>query len=146
MSSLNAFCFTGRAGRDPEIRHLDSGVAVTRTLVALNLRPRKGEEQPPIWVEVAMWGKRAQGIADYVRKGDLLAIHGELQPPDAWIDQQGNARVRIKVNANEIQFLHGPGREQSQQGTPAPSSQSNASGRNGGSTSRWISTVEEMPF
>ena len=146
MSSLNVFSFTGRAGRDPEIRHLDGGVAVTTTLVAVNQRQRKGEEQPPLWIEVAMWGKRAQGIADYVRKGDLLAISGELQPPDPWVDQQGNARARLKVNASDIQFLHSPNREQGQQPAPAAAptqaSSWNTSSRSGG----WEDSTNEIPF
>lgn len=146
MSSLNVFSFTGRAGRDPEIRHLDSGVAVTTTLVAVNPRQRKGEEQPPLWIEVAIWGKRAQGIADHVRKGDLLAIHGELQPPDSWVDQQGNARVRLKVNANDIQFLHSPSREQGQQPAPAAAARQTSNWEPSSRSGGWESSSDEIPF
>lgn len=110
--SLNAFSFTGRAGRDAEIRYFDDGRSVASVPIAINLRQRKGEDVPPIWVEVSLWGKRAQALADYIRKGDLLAVAGELQAPDAFTDKAGNARCRLRVSANEIAFLHSPSREQ----------------------------------
>ena len=123
--SLNAFNFTGRAGRDAEIRYFDDGRSVASVPVAINLRQRKGEDVPPVWVEVSLWGKRAQALADYVRKGDLLAVAGELQAPEAYTDKAGSARYRLRVSANEIAFLHSPSREQpsgSSAAQPAPRS------------------------
>lgn len=110
--SLNAFSFTGRAGRDAEIRYFDDGRSVASIPVAINLRQRKGEDVPPVWVEVSLWGKRAQAIADCIRKGDLLAVAGELQAPEAFTDKTGNARYRLRVSANEVAFLQSPSREQ----------------------------------
>lgn len=142
MSSLNSFCFTGRAGKDAEIRYLDSGTSVATTVVAVNMRQRKGEDQPPLWVQVAMWGKRAQSIADHLKKGDLIAVTGELQAPDAWVDQSGQARVRVKVNATEIQFLQSAQRAQEQSARPNQQSSTSSWDAPRG----WERTAEEVPF
>lgn len=140
MSSLNTFCFTGRAGKDAEIRYLDSGTTVATALVAVNMRQRKGQEQLTLWVEVAMWGKRAQAIADHLKKGDLVAVTGELQAPDSWVDQGGQARVRVKVNATEIQFLQSPQRAQEQVAAASPQDS------RWDAPSSWQTPAEEVPF
>lgn len=106
--SLNTICFTGRAGNDPEIRYLDDGKSVASVPVAINQRKRKGEDQPPLWVEVSYWGATAQVLYDYVKKGSLIGVSGRLEPADAWVDKQGNARARLKVAGNTLELISSP--------------------------------------
>lgn len=105
MSSLNSVSFTGRAGRDPEVRYFDDGRNVANVVIAVDQRKRKGEDQPPIWVDCAFWGKTAQVVADYVQKGTMIGVVGELLPPDAFQDKQGNLRAKVKVAASNLTLL-----------------------------------------
>lgn len=100
--SLNAATFVGRAGRDAEIRFLDNGKQVANFTIAVNRRKRDSE---PLWVKVEVWGKPAQVAADYVRKGTMVGISGEIDL-DSWSDRtSGEMRQQIKITANDLRLL-----------------------------------------
>lgn len=134
MNSINTITFTGRCGKDPEIRFFDDGKAVARLNLAVS-RKFKGEEEV-FWVEVSIWGKTAQNASDYIKKGTLVGVTGRMEPAEAWIDKQGNARASIKITANGWEILRQPG-------------DGSASGRGGygqDSYSQGSRSLEELPF
>lgn len=76
--SLNMVTLVGRAGRDPEVRYFESGNVLCTLTLAVNRLKRKGEDTPPDWFNLEVWGKTAEIAGEYVRKGSLIGISGSL--------------------------------------------------------------------
>ncbi len=104
MSSLNVCSFTGRAGRDPEVRYFESGSMVANLTLAVNRRSRDDE---PDWFNLEIWGKQAQVAADYVRKGSQLGIIGSLKL-GRWTDRTtGEERIKPVITVDRLELLGG---------------------------------------
>jgi len=64
-----------------------------------------------MWVRVSTWRKTAEFIAQYVGKGDIVTIDGELTPdketgnPRIWTSNEGEARASYEVNARNVQLI-----------------------------------------
>jgi single-strand DNA-binding protein len=102
MASLNVCSFTGRAGRDPEVRYLDNGNAVANLTLAVDGWKRDAE---PLWLTLKIWGKTAQVAADYVRKGSQIAVSGQLEN-ESWTDKAtGEKRSKVVLNVKELTLL-----------------------------------------
>lgn len=82
--SVNIVHLVGRAGRDPEIRYLDSGKVLCKFSLAVNRRSKRDDQ--PDWFNLEVWGKTAEVAANYVRKGSLIGIQGGLKI-DTWEDR-----------------------------------------------------------
>lgn len=97
----------GNCGRDPEMRYTPSGVPVTNFTVAANRRWKneKGEDQEKTtWFRVTCWRKLAETTAQYVHKGKLLMVEGEVEA-QAYTDREGNARATLELTATTVKFL-----------------------------------------
>jgi single-strand DNA-binding protein len=102
MASLNVCSFTGRAGRDPEVRYLESGSVVANLTLAVDGWKRDSE---PLWLPLTIWGKTAQVAADYVRKGSQIAVSGQLQN-ESWTDKAtGEKRSKVILNVKDLTLL-----------------------------------------
>ena len=102
MASLNVCSFTGRAGRDPEVRYLESGSVVANFTLAVDGWKRDAE---PLWLTLKIWGKTAQVAADYVRKGSQVAVSGQLEN-ESWTDKAtGEKRSKVVINVKELTLL-----------------------------------------
>lgn len=66
----------GRCGRDAEYKQTQGGAELCRFTVAADVG--YGDSKQTIWVDVTRWGKGAQGLASYIRKGDPVAVTGEM--------------------------------------------------------------------
>jgi single-strand DNA-binding protein len=109
----------GNLGRDPEIRHLPSGQAVTNLSVAANRRwtdQANGEPQEEVcWFHVSVWGKQAEAANEYLGKGHEVLIEGRLRPdpstggPRTYARNDGTAGASFEVVADRVQFLGGNG-------------------------------------
>ena len=116
MNSVNHVMVLGNLTRDPELRYTPSGTAVCQLGVALNRRWRDqaGELQQEVtFVDVTVWSKQAETVAQYLTKGRAVAIEGRLQQ-DTWETESGERRSRLKVVAQRVTFLS------SANGSPAP--------------------------
>ena len=116
MNSVNHVMVLGNLTRDPELRYTPSGTAVCQLGVALNRRWRDqaGELQQEVtFVDVTVWNKQAESVAQYLTKGRAVAIEGRLQL-DTWETESGERRSRLKVVAQRVTFLS------SANGSPAP--------------------------
>lgn len=115
MASLNSCSFTGRAGRDPEIRYLESGNQVANLTLAVSGFKRDAK---PLWLSLTIWGKTAQVAADYVRKGSMIGVSGELEQ-ETWTDPTtGEERSKIILNVRSLTLLDGKPKEE---GSPSQS-------------------------
>lgn len=108
-SSINRVCISGNLTRDPELRQTQSGTQVLSMGVAVNERakdPQTGEwGDRPSFVDVTVWGNRAQALAGFLRKGTHVAVSGRLRQ-DRWQDRQtGENRSRIGVVADEVDVM-----------------------------------------
>ena len=99
----------GNLGRDPEMRYTPSGKAVTNFTVAVNRKwtNQSGEQQEKTtWFRVAAWDKLGEMCNQYLSKGRLVLVEGEVEAK-AWTSQEGEARASLELSARNVRFLGG---------------------------------------
>lgn len=114
---MNQVILIGRLTRDPELRFIpNSGTAVARFSLAVN-REFKREGQPDAdFFNIVVWGKQAENCANYLKKGRLVAVNGNLRNNN-YEDKNGVKHYNVEINANRVEFLEwGDRNDQSQQG------------------------------
>ena len=110
MNNLkNKVQLIGNLGMNPEIKNLDSGKKLAKFSIATNesYRNAKGEKiEETQWHNLVAWGKTAEIIEKYVKKGNEIAIEGKLVNRN-YDDKDGNKRYVTEVLVNEILMLGG---------------------------------------
>lgn len=107
---MNQVTLVGRLGKDPETRTTGSGMVVASLSVATTERKKEGDK----WVEFAEWhkvtvfGRMAENVARYKKKGEQIAVTGRLKT-DKWQDKDGNDRYTTAIIADNIEFIGGSG-------------------------------------
>jgi single-strand DNA-binding protein len=113
MASLNRVFLIGNVTRDPELRYIPSGTAVTDLGVAVNRvwTGQDGQKHEEVtFVDVTLWARQAELASEYLTKGRPVFIEGRLQL-DQWQDKEGQKRSRLRVVGERMQFLGaGPGK------------------------------------
>jgi len=105
MSDLNEFTATGRLVEDPDLRYTAEGTALARFRLAVNGVPRKDrEEQETLFIPVTAWGKLAETLSEYARKGHRIGVSGKLKL-NSWTTQDGQKRQRIELALRRAVFL-----------------------------------------
>lgn len=105
----------GNLGRDPEMRYTPSGQAVTNMSVATNRRftDNSGtQREETVWFRVSVWGRQAETVHQYLRKGRQVLVEGRLVAdengnPRIWNRQDGTPAASFEVNAQTVRFLGG---------------------------------------
>ena len=106
MANFNRVVLVGNVTRDPELRHIPSGLAVSEIGLAVNDRRKT---QAGEWIEetsfidVTLWGRQAEIVCEYVSKGSPLLVEGRLKQ-DTW-EQEGQKRSKLKVIAEKAVLL-----------------------------------------
>ena len=109
--SMNKITIIGNLGRDPEMRYMQSGDAVTNFSVATShrYRTRDGDQREETeWFNVSAWGRLAEITNQYLSKGRQVYVEGRLSSR-MYQTQSGETRVSLDVRASEVQFLSGSG-------------------------------------
>lgn len=106
--SINSVTISGNLGRDAELRATKSGMQVLGFSVCANSRVKRGDswEDKPNWVDVSIFGKRAESVARYLTKGTHVTIHGRLNQR-TWETDDGQRRSKLEVIADDIDFSGG---------------------------------------
>ena len=108
MNNLkNKVQLIGNVGQLPEVKTLENGKKVANLNLATNETyiNAKGEKITNTqWHMLVAWGKSAEIIENYVKKGDEVAIEGKLQY-ETYDDKEGNKRYLTKININDILML-----------------------------------------
>lgn len=108
MANLNKVMLIGNLTRDPELRHTPKGSAVTDLGIAVNRKIQDGNggwKDETTFVDVTVWGTSAENAHKYLSKGRGVFIEGRLQM-DMWDDKTtGQKRTKLKVVADNLQFL-----------------------------------------
>lgn len=123
MPNLNKVHLMGNLTRDPELRFTPANTAVCQIGLAINRKWKDGNgeaKEEVTFIDCEAWGRTAEILNQYVRKGNPLYVEGRLKL-DQWQDKEGNNRSKLKVVVEEMQFLHSKG-EGGQQSPPATQS------------------------
>jgi single-strand DNA-binding protein len=96
-------------GQDPEIRFAANGNAVANMSIATS-KKYKGEEETE-WHRVVCFGKLADVVREWVHKGDLIGIQGEIRTRK-WQDKTGNDRYSTEIIAHRMDMLGSANRNQ----------------------------------
>ena len=125
MASFNKVILVGNLTRDPELRYTPKGMAIAKIGVAVNRvwTNEAGEKKEEVtFVDVDVFGRTAENVGQYMRKGRPILIEGRLRL-DQWDDKQtGQKKSRLGVVAETVQFLGSPGGPggPGAEGAPAP--------------------------
>ena len=106
MASFNRVVLLGNVTRDPELRYIANGTAVTDIGLAMNERRKtpSGEwVEETTFVDVTLWGRTAEVAGEYVTKGSPLLIEGRLKL-DTW-EKDGKKNSKLKVIGDRMQLL-----------------------------------------
>ncbi|MBI3466525.1 MAG: single-stranded DNA-binding protein, partial [Planctomycetes bacterium] len=110
MASLNRVFLIGNLTRDPELRYIPSGTAVTDFGLAVNQNwtGKDGQKhEDVVFVDVTLWARQAELACEYLTKGRSVFIEGRLQL-DQWQDKDGQKRSKMRVVGERMQFLGAP--------------------------------------
>lgn len=96
----------GRLGKDPELRYTPSEKAVANITVAVT--EKWGDDEKTIWYRATAWGKRAEVINQYFKKGDMILLVGRPGEPSAWTPRDGgDPRAQNEFTIDEFSFVGG---------------------------------------
>lgn len=120
MANFNKVILAGNLTRDPELRYTPKGSAVVEIGMAINRKWKSetGEAKEEVtFVDVSAFGRTAEVIAQYLKKGRPIMIEGRLKY-DQWDDKQtGAKRSKLRVVAESFEFLDSGARAEG--GAPA---------------------------
>lgn len=107
--SLNRVCLLGNVGKDPDVRYLDTGVAVAQFSLATTERGYAKEDGTQIpdrteWHDIVAWRGLAKTIEKYVKKGDKLYVEGKLRHR-SYDDKEGVRRRTTEVFIENMEML-----------------------------------------
>lgn len=143
--SFNRITLVGNLTRDPEIRYVGSGAAVTKFTLAVNRRSKQQEETD--YIDCVAWDKLAETCNTYLKKGMSCLVDGRLSIR-SYDDKDGNKRKATEVVVNTMQMLDRANRGGGENGGGAyerPRAAAPA-GNNGGGYDDSALDEEEIPF
>ncbi len=129
MASLNKALIIGHLGKDPEMRYMPDGGAVANVSIATSetWKDKSGEKQEKTeWHRVSFFGKLAEIVGEYLKKGALVYVEGRIQTRK-WQDKDGADKYTTEIVADRMQMLGGKPdgerapRESKPREEPAPS-------------------------
>ena len=105
MASFNRVVLVGNLTRDPELRYIPSGTAVSDIGLAVNDRIKRGDQwvEEPVFVDITLWGRTAEIANEYLSKGSPVLIEGRLKL-DRW-EKDGQKHSKLKVIGERLQML-----------------------------------------
>ena len=115
-ANFNKVLIMGNLTRDPELRYLPNGTAVTSFTIASNrtYTLQTGEKKEEVaFIRVVVWGRRAETSAEYLNKGSSAFVEGRLQSR-TWEAQDGQKRSTVEIIADNVQFLGRPRKDNQQ--------------------------------
>jgi single-strand DNA-binding protein len=103
----------GNLGKDPEMRFMPDGTAVTSFSIAVDreFTRKTGEKVKETgWFRISVFGKRAEACNDFLKKGSKVLVEGTFTPdenggPAIWTDKSGKPRANFEVMATDVKFL-----------------------------------------
>jgi len=109
MASVNKVILIGNLGKDPEVRHLEGGVAVARFPIATSesFKDKSGQKQERTeWHNIVVWRGLAEVAEKYLKKGNSVYIEGRLRTNN-YQDKDGVQRYSTEIVADNMTMLGG---------------------------------------
>ena len=107
MAGVNKVILIGNLGKDPEVRYLDSGVAVANFSLATteSYKNKEGERVSQTeWHNVVLWRGLAEVAEKWLKKGSSVYIEGKIRNRK-WEDKEGNTRYSTDIIAEKMTML-----------------------------------------
>ena len=101
---MNSWNFTGNLGNDCEQRYMQSGDSVVS--FSVGVKSGFGDKATTTWAKCAIFGKRGESVAPYLKKGTLVGISGEVNNRE-YQDKEGQKRYSLDVRVNDLTLLGG---------------------------------------
>ena len=105
--TINRVELLGRVGADPDLKYSQNGTAICQFRMATDRRRQNGETEAD-WHSIVCWGKQAEAVTEYVRKGNRLYVSGSLAQ-NSYETEDGERRYRTEIHAQEVVFLDSNG-------------------------------------
>lgn len=137
MSGVNKVILVGNLGKDPEVRHMDSGRAVANFSLATSetYKNKDGERVTHTeWHNCVVWSPLAEIVEKYTKKGSQIYLEGKLATR-SWEDKEGNKRYTTEIVGREITLL---GKSETKGSNPALA--------NVPEVKEMTATVDDLPF
>lgn len=120
---MNTISLIGRLGKDPEVRYFDDGKVVGKVSIAV----RKWGEGAD-WFNIEVWGKQAQTLGDYCRKGDQIGVSGRMSQESYKDKTSGEERKSWVVKVNSLELIGGKRDQEQPQQQASPNWDGGAGG------------------
>ncbi len=107
MASLNKWTGIGYLGKDPDVQFLPSGMQTAKFSIACqeSWTDKGGEKKEHTeWVNIVSFGRIAEIISEYLKKGSMVYIEGKLRTR-SWEDKEGNKKYITEIVVNNLQML-----------------------------------------
>lgn len=108
--NVNKAIIVGRLGKDPEVKHLESGQTVTKFSLAVSetWSGKDGKKQETTeWINVSVFGKVAENVGQYLKKGMEAYVEGKIQTRK-WEDKEGKTQHSTEILARVVQWTFPP--------------------------------------
>jgi single-strand DNA-binding protein len=138
MAGVNKVILVGNLGKDPEVKYLDSGVAVANFSLATteNYKNKEGERVSQTeWHNIVLWRGLAEVAEKWLKKGSSVYIEGKIKTRK-WEDKDGNTRYNTEILADNMTMLGGKSNTDSTSPVSSESTTSKSS----------EDTADDLPF
>ena len=143
MASVNKVILIGNVGRDPEVKYGADNNAIANLSLATSeqWKDKSGAKQERTeWHRISFFGKLAEIVGEYVRKGSQIYVEGRLQTRK-WQDKDGQDRYTTEIVADRMQMLGG---RASNGNDPTPAAEANPKPQR--APSKFDSLEDSIPF
>ena len=114
--SINVCTFSGRLGRDSEVKYIPSGTAVLEFSLAVD--NGFGDNKTSFWLKCAMFGDRGQKLSQYLLKGQQVIVSGEFSPRE-YQAGDGSTKISLELRVNAVELVGGK-QDGGKRDAPAP--------------------------
>jgi single-strand DNA-binding protein len=143
--SFNRITLVGNLTRDPEIRYIESGKAVTKFALAVNRRTKQGDET--MFIDIVAWDRLGEICNQYLKKGMSALVEGRLAIRN-YETKEGEKRKAVEVVASDMQMLDSKSRSANGDFGGGSSYSAPSAGRaaGGGAENDESTEEDEIPF
>lgn len=107
MTDINHVVIIGHLTRDVEVKYLPNGTPVANLSIAVNRSKKEGDQciELTSFFNVQLWGNTAENLKQYLVKGKMIVVDGELRQ-DRW-EKDGQQQSRVYIYSRDIQLVGG---------------------------------------
>ena len=121
--SINVCTFSGRLGRDSEVKYIPSGTAVLEFSLAVDTG--FGDKKSSFWIKCAMFGERGNKLSQYLLKGQQVIVSGEFSTRE-YQAGDGSTKVSLELRINSVELVGGKQQDSGPREAPAPAARQKA--------------------